>query len=92
MEPSNRAGEWPLASCIDHALKGKARLVQADERAIESLSIRERIAVALVLDRADLFPRDHTMLDAFDQMGPVWSEAALRVQRAGLHCEETAHG
>lgn len=92
MDAPNRVGQRSMASCIDHALKGNARLVLADERAIDVLSVRERIAVALVLDRADLFPREHTMLDAFDQIGPVWSEAALRVQRAGLECEETAHG
>ena len=36
--------------------------------------------------------RDYTMLDAYNRLGPELTEAALRVQRAGLHCEETAHG
>ena len=39
-----------------------------------------------------LLPRDYTMLDAFDRLGPELAEAAVRVQRAGLQCEETAHG
>jgi hypothetical protein len=52
----------------------------------------ERVLIALILDRADLFPRDYTMLDAFDRLGPELAEAAVRVQRAGLQCEETAHG
>ena len=81
-----------MANCIDHALKGKARRVIRDENSIGVLSTGERIAVALILDRADLLPRDYTMLDAVDRLGAEWTEAALRVQRAGLQCEETAHG
>jgi hypothetical protein len=75
-----------------HALKGQARRVMVHERVIDLLSPDERIAVAFVLDRADLFPRDFTMLDAVDRLGPEWIEVALRVQRAGLQCEEAAHG
>ena len=81
-----------MANCIDHALKGKARRVIRDENSIGVLSTGERIAVALILDRADLLPRDYTMLDAVDRLGAEWTEAALRVQRSGLQCEETAHG
>lgn len=81
-----------MANFIDHALKSKARMVLADEGAIGVLSTGERIAVAFVLDRSDLFPRDCSMLDAIDRLGPEWIAAALRVQRAGLTCEEAAHG
>ena len=81
-----------MANSIDHALKGKARMVLADERAVGVLSTGERIAVAFVLDRSDLLPRDYTMLDAFNRLGSEWTEAAVRVQRAGLECEEVAHG
>ena len=56
-----------MRNCIDHALKGRARQVVQDERSIGVLSTGERIAVALILDRADLLPRDYTMLDAVDQ-------------------------
>jgi hypothetical protein len=67
-------------------------MVLADECAIGMLSTGERIAVALILDRSDLLPRNYTMLDAFNRLESEWTEAALRVQRAGLECEETAHG
>jgi hypothetical protein len=76
---------------IDHALKGKARMVLTDERSVGLLSTGERIAVGFVLDRADLFPRDYSMLDAFVRLGPEWTAAALRVQRAGFECGEEAH-
>jgi hypothetical protein len=81
-----------MANSIDHSLRGKARVVLADERSIDALPAGERVIVALILDRADLLPRDYTMLDAFDRLGPELAEAAVRVQRAGLQCEETAHG
>lgn len=81
-----------IRNSIDNSLKGKARLVRADETAIGRLSAGERVLVALILDRADLLPRDFTMLDAFDRLGPELAEAAVRVQRAGLECEEVAHG
>lgn len=82
----------PTRDNIDQVLKGKARMVLADERAIGVLSTGERVLIALILDRADLLPRDYTMLDAFDRLGPELAEAAVRVQRAGLQCEEVAHG
>jgi hypothetical protein len=81
-----------MANSIENALKGKTRRVLIDERVLGLLSISEQLAVAFVLDRADLFPRDYTMLDAVDRLGPRWIEAALHVQRAGLQCEEVAHG
>lgn len=81
-----------IRNSIDNSLKGKARMVLADERAINRLPAGERVIVALILDRADLLPRDYTMLDAFDRLGPELAEAAVRVQRAGLECEEVAHG
>lgn len=77
---------------IDLALRGKALRVLTDESAITKLSDGERVLVALILDRSDLLPRDYTMLDAYHRLGPELADAALRVQRAGLHCEESAHG
>lgn len=79
-------------NCIENALKGQARRVLTHERVIGLLSIGEQVAVAFVLDRADLFPRGYTMLDAVERLGPEWIQAALRVQRTGLQCEEVAHG
>lgn len=81
-----------MADIIDHTLRGKARMVIANESAFSALSAGEQVLVALILDRSDLLPRDFTMLDAFNRIGPDLAEAAVRVQRAGLHCEETAHG
>lgn len=81
-----------MATSIDHALKSKARMVLADEQSICLLSAGERIAVALVLDRADLFPHGYSMLDAVGRLGPEWTAVAQRVQSAGLECEENAHG
>ena len=82
-----------MASDIDHTLKGFARMVMADERRIGVLSTGERIAVALILDRPDLFPHGgYTVLEAVDRLGRDWTQAAFRVQRAGLQCEESAHG
>jgi hypothetical protein len=73
-------------------LKGQALRVMVHEGVIDLLSMNERLAVAFVLDRADLFPRDYTMLDAIERLGPEWIEIALRVQHAGVQCEEVAHG
>jgi hypothetical protein len=62
-----------------------ARLVAAisnDQLSISVLSTGERIAVALVLDRDDLFPHDiRSILEAVDRLGPDWTRAALAVQR-----------
>jgi hypothetical protein len=82
-----------MANSIENSLKGKARMVLADERSIGVLSTGERIAVALILDRTDLFPNGgYSVLEAINCLGPEWTAAAFRVQRAGLQCEETAHG
>ena len=64
-----------MANSIDHALRGSARRVLADERAIGVLSVGERIAVAFILDRSDLFPHGYSMLDAFGRLGPEWEAA-----------------
>lgn len=58
------------------------RMVVADEASFGVLSTSEKIAVALVLNRADLL-NNWTMLSAIDRLGPEWTEAALRVQREG---------
>lgn len=45
-------------------------------------STGESIAVALVYDRRDWLAEDgYTMLEAVDRLGPVWTKAAVRVQR-----------
>lgn len=57
--------------------------VQKDEQRIGVFSTGEQIAVALVLDRKDLFPHGgYTMLEAVNRLGREWTEAAFAVQRA----------
>ena len=54
-----------------------------DEGAGGAYSNGERIAVALVLNRLDLFPRGgYTALEAVERLGTTWTKAALAVQRS----------
>ena len=65
-------------------IRTKVRMVEADEASFGVLSSGEKIAVAFVLDRYDLLQRVWgTMAEAAHRLGPVWTEAALRVQRHG---------
>lgn len=65
-------------------IRAKVRTVLADQDAFGVLSTGERIAVALVLNRYDLLESTWgTILEAVDRLGPLWIEAALRVQRQG---------
>lgn len=62
----------------------KVRMFLADETRFGVLSSGERIAVAVVLDRYDLIQRAWgTVAEAIYRLGPLWTEAALRVQRNG---------
>jgi hypothetical protein len=62
----------------------KVRMFLADETRFGVLSTGERIAVAVVLDRYDLIQRAWgTIAEAVDRLGPLWTQAALRVQRNG---------
>lgn len=65
-------------------IRSKLELVTNDEADFALLSTGERIAVALVLDRHDLLQLacGH-MLESVDRLGPLWTQAALRVQRQG---------
>jgi hypothetical protein len=59
-----------------------AASVAEDEAAIGVLSTGEAIAVALVLNRADLMPHGgYTWIEAVDRLGPEWFAAAHAVQR-----------
>lgn len=65
-------------------IRGKVRMFLADETRFGVLSTGERIAVAVVLDRYDLIQRAWgTIAEAVYRLGPLWTEAALRVQRHG---------
>jgi hypothetical protein len=69
-------------------IRAKVKMVAADETNFGVLSTGERIAVALVLERYDLLQRawGH-MLESVHRLGPLWTEAALRVQRHGWDWE-----
>jgi hypothetical protein len=65
-------------------IREKVRMIVADEALFGVLSSGERIAVAVVLDRCDLLQRAWgTIAEAIYRLGPLWTEAALRVQRHG---------
>ena len=50
---------------------------------IMKLPLKERLAVALILDRRDLFvDGDFTILQAVDYLGDEWVKMALAVQSA----------
>jgi urease accessory protein UreE len=56
--------------------------VEKNQKRIRMFSTGEQIAVALVLDRSELFPHGgYTMLEAVERLGPNWTRAALLVQR-----------
>ncbi len=65
-------------------IRGKVRMFLTDEQHFGVLSTGERIAVAVVLDRYDLIQRAWgTIAEAVYRLGPLWTDAALRVQRDG---------
>jgi hypothetical protein len=65
-------------------IRSKVKLVIANEADFGVLSTGERIAVALVLERYDLLQFAWgRMLESVDRLGPLWLQAALRVQRRG---------
>jgi hypothetical protein len=73
----------PIADAEAH-IRAKVKMVAADETTFGVLSTGERIAVALVLERYDLLQRawGH-VLESVHRLGPLWTEAALRVLRYG---------
>jgi len=73
----------PLADA-EARIRAKVKMVVADEATFGVLSTGERIAVALVLERYDLLQRawGH-VLESVHRLGPLWTEAALLVQRYG---------
>jgi hypothetical protein len=73
----------PIADA-EAQIRTKVKMVVADETSFGVLSTGERIAVALVLDRYDLLQRAWgRVLESVHRLGPLWTEAALRVQRHG---------
>ncbi len=75
----------------ERQIRQKVKIVVADETRFGALSNGERIAVALVLERYDLLQRAWgCMLESVHRLGPLWTEAALRVQRHGWEGNLTA--
>ncbi len=75
-----------LANSENQTEKIIAKLVQRvenDQNEIGVLSMGERIAAAMVLDRPDLLPQGWTMLEAIERLGADWHQAALKVQKNG---------
>jgi hypothetical protein len=71
-------------SAAAQQIRDKVKMVVADETTFGVLSTGERIAVALVLERYDLLqPAWGHVLESVDRLGPLWTEAALRVHRHG---------
>ncbi len=65
-------------------IRSKVKMVVADETTFGVLSAGERIAVALILERYDLLQRAWgPVLESVDRLGPLWTQAALRVYRHG---------
>jgi hypothetical protein len=71
-----------MSSEIERRIAAMVAAVEKDGRRIGVYSTGEQIAVALVLDRSDLFPHGgYTILEAVERLGSEWTRAALQVQR-----------
>ena len=72
----NGAGERPNA--LARRIAGMAETVQRNPAHLGVLSTGEALAVALVLDRADLLPPSYTTLEAVQRVvGGAWSLATM---------------
>lgn len=72
-----------MSLAAEEQIRAKVRMVVADESSFGVLSTGEKIAVAFVLNRPDLWKFWGSMLDAVDRLGETWLRAAHRVQRDG---------
>lgn len=94
IDPSLSTGTHPAQPVNERdaaaaQIRAKVQMVSADEGLFGVLSCGERIAVAVVLDRYDLIHRAWgTIAEAIDRLGPLWTAAALRVQRDGWERED----
>jgi hypothetical protein len=72
----------PMGAEVEQRIAAMVAQVEKDAKHIGVFSTGEQIAIALVLDRTELFPHSgYTMLEAVERLGPDWIRAALRVQR-----------
>lgn len=75
----NAPAQWPM---LTPRLERLVAIVERNEAEIGALSTGERLAVALVLDRADLVRSDgYTILEAIARLGADWTRAAYHAQR-----------
>lgn len=71
-----------MNALVERRIAALVAEVEKNQKRIRLLSTGEQIAVALVLDRTELFPHGgYTMLEAVERLGPDWTRAALLVQR-----------
>jgi hypothetical protein len=67
---------------VERRIAAMVAQVEKDAKRIGVFSTGEQIAIALLLDRIELFPHGgYTMLEAVERLGRDWTRAALRVQR-----------
>lgn len=78
-----------MRTLIEQRIITKCRLVDSDEAAFHTLSTAEKIAVALVLDRRELWAFYGSVLEALHRLGDEWHAAAFRVQRLGWREEQS---
>ena len=71
-----------MNALVERRIAALVAEVEKNQKQISLFSTGEQIAVALVLDRTELFPHGgYTMLEAVERLGPNWTRAALLVQR-----------
>jgi hypothetical protein len=71
-----------MSAEVERRIAAMVQEVEKDQKRLRAFSTGEQIAIALVLDRTELFPhRGYTMLEAVERLGPNWTRAALWVQR-----------
>jgi len=71
-----------MSTEVERRIAALVAQVEKDEKRIGVFSTGEQIAIALVLDRSELFPLGgYTMLEAIERLGPEWTLAAFKVQR-----------
>jgi Pyruvate/2-oxoacid:ferredoxin oxidoreductase gamma subunit len=71
-----------MSAEVERRIAAMVAKVEKDQKRIRVFSTGEQIAVALVLDRSELFPHGgYTMLKTVERLGSDWTRAALKVQR-----------
>jgi len=71
-----------MSAEIERRIAAMVAEVERDQKRLRVFSTGEQIAVALVLDRSELFPLGgYTILEAVERLGADWIRAALKVQR-----------